>query len=109
MNIAPTLAVLARRAADAAGHPLDVLAVSRFSDEPSRRWLEARGVRTLSIDLLDRSAVGGLPDAENVLYLVGLKFGTAQDPASTWAVNTLVPAHVVEAINKLAQQIGQVA
>ena len=36
------------------------------------------------------------PDADDVIYLVGLKFGTQQDPARTWAVNTLIPAYVAE-------------
>ena len=36
-KMGPTLAVLARRAADAAGHKLEVVAVSRFSDTGSRR------------------------------------------------------------------------
>lgn len=95
-KMGPTLAVLARRAAEAAGHPLDVIAVSRFSDGGSRRWLEGRDVKTLSLDLMNRAAVARLPDADHVVYLVGLKFGTAQDPARTWAVNTLVPAYVAE-------------
>lgn len=95
-KMGPTLAVLARRAAERAGHALEVIAVSRFTDEVPRRWLEARGVRTQRADLFDRDAVAGLPDASHIVYLVGLKFGTAQDPAQTWAVNTLVPAQVVE-------------
>jgi nucleoside-diphosphate-sugar epimerase len=95
-KMGPTLAVLARRAADAAGHSLEVLAVSRFSNAASRAWLEQRGVRTLSVELLDASAIASLPDTENVIYLVGLKFGTAQNPSATWAVNTLVPARVCE-------------
>jgi nucleoside-diphosphate-sugar epimerase len=95
-KMGPTLAVLARRAADAARHPLDVIAVSRFSDDTTRQWLETRGVQTLAVDLLDRHAVARLPDATHVIYLVGYKFGTAQNPARTWAVNTLVPAHVAE-------------
>src|SRR5689334_4847603 len=95
-KMGPTLAVLARRAADAAGHKLEVVAVSRFSDAGSRRWLEERGVKVLGCDLLDGQAVSGLPDAENLIYLVGLKFGTSQNPAATWAMNTLVPARVCE-------------
>lgn len=95
-KMGPTLAVLARRAAEAAGHPLDVLAVSRFSDQQARRWLEVQGVRTLSVDLLDRKALEQLPDSANVIYLVGLKFGTTGNSARTWAVNTLVSAHVAE-------------
>ena len=95
-KMGPTLAVLAVRAAEAAAHPLDVIAVSRFSDPRVRSWLEERRVRTLSVDLLEADGVRRLPDAENVVYMVGLKFGTSQAPALTWAVNTLVPARVVE-------------
>jgi nucleoside-diphosphate-sugar epimerase len=95
-KMGPTLAVLARRAAEMAGHRLEVVAVSRFSDGHSRRWLEDHGVRTVSADLLDASAVVRLPEAGNIIYLVGLKFGTAQNPSATWAMNTLVPARVCE-------------
>ena len=95
-KMGPTLAWLARRAAEEAGHALDILAVSRFTDLEARRWLESRSVQTLSLDLLDRVALNRLPDAANVLYLVGRKFGTAQDAARTWAINTLVPAYVAE-------------
>src|SRR4051812_23951499 len=77
-KMGPTLAVLARRAADAAGHSLDIVAVSRFSDAQKRDWLETRNVRTLADDLMDRGAFASLPDADNVIYLVGLKFGTSQ-------------------------------
>jgi nucleoside-diphosphate-sugar epimerase len=95
-KMGPTLAVLAKRAASTAGHPLEVIAVSRFSDPNARAWLEARQVRTIACDLLDAQAVRELPDADALLYCVGLKFGTAQDPAATWAMNTLVPARVLE-------------
>jgi nucleoside-diphosphate-sugar epimerase len=95
-KMGPTLAVLARRAADQAGHPLEVIAVSRFSDESARQWTQAQGVRTLHADLLERQAVENLPDAADVIYLVGLKFGTQQNPALTWAANTLAPAHVAQ-------------
>jgi len=95
-KMGPTLAVRARRAAEAAGSKIDIIAVSRFSDARARDWLEARGVRTINTDLLSRAAVRALPGAENIIYLVGLKFGTAQNPALTWAMNTLVPANVAE-------------
>jgi dTDP-4-dehydrorhamnose reductase len=95
-KMGPSLAVLARRAADIAGHPLEVVAVSRWSDEESRRRLEGQRVHTLRRDLLDRTVVASLPDADNVVFLVGVKFGTSENPALTWAVNTLVPAHVAE-------------
>jgi len=95
-KMGPTLAVLARRAAQLAGYKLEIIAVSRFGDQQAREWLEGRGVSTLTGDLLDREAVRRLPASPNVLYLVGLKFGTAQNPALTWAANTLVPAHIAE-------------
>lgn len=95
-KMGPTLAVLAKRAADAAKHPLDVIAVSRFSDPRARQWLEAHGVKTSSRDLLEQGSLQQLPEAENVIYLVGLKFGATQSPAATWAMNTIVPARVME-------------
>jgi nucleoside-diphosphate-sugar epimerase len=95
-KMGPTLAVLARRAAEQAGHKLDVVAVSRFSDAQSRAWLESRSVQTHPCDLLDASAVAQLPDSPSILYLVGLKFGTTQNPGATWAMNTVVPARVAE-------------
>lgn len=88
-----TVAGLARRAAIAAGCPLEVVAVSRFSDPEVRRRIEALGVRTESADLLDPASLDRLPDATNVISLVGLKFGTSRDPAMTWALNTLAPVH----------------
>jgi nucleoside-diphosphate-sugar epimerase len=94
-KMGPTLAVLAKRAADAAGHRLKVIAVSRFSNPLSRQWLEERGVSTLNCDLMG-DGLANLPEAANVVYLVGLKFGTQQSPALTWAVNTLIPARVME-------------
>ena len=52
------------------------------------------GIRTLSADLLDRDAVQRLPDASDVLSLIGLKFGTTQNAAPTWAINTLASANL---------------
>jgi len=95
-KMGPTLAVLARRAAEAAGHKLEVIAVSRFTDAKARTWLEERDVNTESCDLLDRAAVSRLPAALDVLYLVGVKFGTTQNPALTWAANTIAPALLSE-------------
>src|SRR5262245_32696620 len=61
-KMGPTLAVLARRAAEAAGHLPRVIAVSRFNDATARSWLESRGVETISCDLFDRNAVAALPE-----------------------------------------------
>ena len=36
-----------------------------------------------------------MPDSQNLIYMVGHKFGTTQDPAKTWAVNSLPPMFCV--------------
>ncbi len=95
-KMGPSLAVLARRAAEAAGKELEIVAASRFSDRDVCKWLDERGVRTLSLDLMERKSYNALPDSGNILYLVGLKFGTTQNPALTWATNTLIPAYTCE-------------
>ncbi len=95
-KMGPTLAVLAKRAANLAGHNLEVVAVSRFGNAASRSWLERQGIKTYAADLLAPGTFAGLPDAQAILYLVGQKFGTTQDPASTWAVNALIPPRVLE-------------
>jgi len=95
-KMGPTLALLARRAADAAKHPLEIIAVSRFRDSALISKLNGNQIRTITCDLLDANALRQLPDAQNIIYLVGLKFGTAQDPSTTWAINTIVPTCVAE-------------
>jgi hypothetical protein len=95
-KMGPTLAVMARRAAIAAGHDLKIVAVSRFGDTLSRQWLEKQGVTTIPSDLLDARALRELPDTANIIYLVGQKFGTTNNPAATWAMNTVPPARVAE-------------
>jgi nucleoside-diphosphate-sugar epimerase len=95
-KMGPSLCLLAKRAAEAAGHKLRVIAVSRFSKPESREWLETRGISTIACDLLDRRFFSDLPDSSNVIHLVGVKFGTRQNPGLTWAVNTLVPSYTAE-------------
>ncbi len=93
-KMGPSLAVMARRAAEMAGRDLEIIAVARFSDPDARRWLEERGVRTLACDLLDDAQVSALPDAPDVIYMAGRKFGTTDDPPLTWAMNLLPPVAV---------------
>jgi nucleoside-diphosphate-sugar epimerase len=87
---------LARMAARAAGSGSRVIAVSRWSSDNARKALEQAGVETLSADLLDRDSVAKLPDAPNVVFMAGQKFGTSGAPTMTWAMNTLVPANCAE-------------
>jgi nucleoside-diphosphate-sugar epimerase len=73
-----------------------VHAVSRFSDRGAQAELDAAGVHTVPADLLDPASLAGLPDAANVVYMVGRKFGTGSDAALTWMVNTYLPALVAQ-------------
>ena len=93
-KMGPTLARMARRAMDAAGLQHRVVAVARFSSSGVRADLEARGIETVQCDLLDEHAVERLPDARNVIFMAGRKFGSTGDEPLTWAMNTHVPAIV---------------
>jgi nucleoside-diphosphate-sugar epimerase len=95
-KMGPTLAWLAHRAAVAAGHRLEVIATSRFAPPAKRAWFEERGIRTAVCEVFDPGSLDRLPDVEDILYLVGLKFGTAANPAATWATSTLAPVRVCE-------------
>jgi dTDP-4-dehydrorhamnose reductase len=96
-KMGPSLARMARRAADQADGAAStrrVIAVSRFSSGSSRALLESAGVDTIAADLADASAVAVLPDAPNVIFMAGQKFGTRDAPPATWAANTAVPTLV---------------
>lgn len=95
-KMGPTVARMAARAAHLIGDGRRIFAVSRFSDPDVRSALGAAGVETIVCDLLDRDAVATLPDAPNVIFMAGQKFGTAGAPSITWAMNTIVPAICAE-------------
>ena len=56
------------------------------------------GIETLQCDLFDPAQLAGLPDAPNVIYMVGQKFGTTGEEARTWAMNALLPGAVARAL-----------
>jgi nucleoside-diphosphate-sugar epimerase len=93
-KMGPSLAKLAKRAADKAGTRKRVIAVSRFTSDAARRDLEAAGVEAVACDLLNPSEIRRLPESQNVLYLAGRKFGSTDRPDLTWATNAMVPAFV---------------
>ncbi len=93
-KMGPTLARMAKRASDEAGARRRVIGVSRFSDAAVRERMESWGVETIAGDLLDEQFVESLPDAPNVAYMAGFKFGAAAQPWMTWAMNCVLPALV---------------
>lgn len=95
-KMGPSLCRLARRAADEAGRPRRVVAVSRFGQPGLVRDLAAHGIETIACDLLDPAALAVLPEAANVVFMAGQKFGTSGKPALTWALNAWLPAQVMQ-------------
>lgn len=95
-KMGPTMAALARRASEQAGVSRRIIAAARFTDPAARDALEAVGAETVTCDLLDRASIEALPDVPNVLYMVGQKFGTANDAARTWAINAYAPGVAAE-------------
>lgn len=95
-KMGPTLARMARRALDQLGRKDRVLGVARFSTPDLSVELERNGIVPVKCDLLDRAAVQNLPDAANVIFMAGQKFGTTSEPEVTWVMNTVLPALVAE-------------
>jgi hypothetical protein len=95
-KMGPSLVRRIARARDAAGGTQRIRAVSRFSSPEARAEVERDGAEAIPCDLLNRGDVAKLPDAENVWFLAGRKFGTTDRVDLTWAANALVPAHVIE-------------
>lgn len=93
-KMGPTLARMVRRATDLAGVTRRVIGVSRFSEPAHEDALRSVGVETIRCDLLDEAAVGALPDAPNVIYMAGRKFGSTGVESLTWAMNAWLPAVV---------------
>ena len=95
-KMGPTLALRARRAAEQAGARTRIIGVSRFSEPGSRALLQDAGIDTVVADLLDEGQVAALPDAPNMIFMAGRKFGSSGDSALTWAMNVRVPVAVCE-------------
>lgn len=92
----PTLARMAKRASDQAGVSRRVIGISRFSSEGLSRRLESWGIEPHRADLLDVRSHSSLPDAPNIVYMAGLKFGTTGKEGATWAMNAFLPGLVAE-------------
>jgi nucleoside-diphosphate-sugar epimerase len=97
-KMGPTLARMTKRASDLADpHGRGrrrVIGVARFSDASQEAALQAHGIETVRADLLDESALDRLPDAPNVIFMAGRKFGSTGGESLTWAMNVHLPALV---------------
>ncbi|WP_214320080.1 NAD-dependent epimerase/dehydratase family protein [Nonomuraea sediminis] len=84
---------LVRLALNAVRGSRRVIAVSRFSEPGLAEALEGDGAAVVAADVAD---VESLPDAENVVFLVGAKFGTSGRESTAWFTNTYLPGRVAE-------------
>lgn len=91
-KMGPTLARMAKRATPRRR----VIGVARFSQPGLRERLESQGIDCIEADLLSREALAALPDAPNVVFMAGRKFGSSGSEWLTWAMNAHVPALVAE-------------
>ncbi len=71
-----------------------VTAVSRFSTVHGRSVFEESGVETLACDLEDDAALAVLPDAPNIIFMAGAKFGTGDQPDLLKRMNMELPRRV---------------
>jgi nucleoside-diphosphate-sugar epimerase len=88
-KMGPTLARMAKRAAPGRR----VIAVSRFSGGSDTEFT-SHGIEAIRCDLLNDAEIAKLPDAPNVVYMPGRKFGSTGDEGTTWAINCYLPALV---------------
>lgn len=95
-KIGPSIARLTRQALDLAGKSNRIIGVSRFSEAGLQEELNKDGIETIAADILDDTQLQALPDAPNVLYLAGTKFGTSSNQPYTWAMNSYLPGRVAE-------------
>lgn len=95
-KIGPSLANMAKRACEQAGVKKRIIGVSRFRSEEEKKQIESFGIETIQGDLLDKDFLESLPKVKNVFFLAGMKFGSEENLSLTWAMNTYLPALVVE-------------
>jgi len=92
-KVGPTIAMMAKRAVDAAGVKKAVYAVDLF---PMPK-LEAQGINTIACDMMDLDAVARLPKVANIVYMIGRKFGSTGQEHLTWSTNVIAPYHAARA------------
>ena len=93
-KMGPSLARMAKRASDAAGLLRRVIGVDVFPSGEQEMKLRAARVEPIRCDLMDPAELESLPDAPNVVFMVGMKFGVTGQEALTWAINAFLPGLV---------------
>ena len=96
-KIGYNLAAMLMDAIKKSGVDIKVYGAARFSSGmDARQELEDLGVQTMVADFMDDESLKALPKVENVIYMVGYKFGATGNEPYTWAVNSYLPGRVSE-------------
>jgi len=88
------LCLMLKRCFEQNGQNNRVLAVSRFSSPASRNLFEENGIGTITCDLSNDAELVALPDAENIWFMAGVKFGTSDSPDLLQKMNVEMPGKV---------------
>lgn len=95
-KIGPTLSRMARRAFDEAGVNKKVTGVDRSFTKEQKSFFSKLNIETIEGDLLDQEFIRKLPACKNIVFLAGMKFGSVDNLALTWAINSYLPALVAD-------------
>ncbi len=95
-KIGPSLSRMIKHACGQSGIHKRIIGVDRFDSSEQKKKIEDEGFEIIKGDLLDYDFIRSLPQVKNVLFLTGMKFGSEDNLSLTWAVNSYVPAMVVE-------------
>lgn len=95
-KVGPTVAILAARALREIGSSGRVYGIARFSEPGLADELERGGVTPVVADLTNEDDLASLPDAANLIYMVGHKFGTTGHEHRTWMMNSYLPGRLAQ-------------
>jgi nucleoside-diphosphate-sugar epimerase len=95
-KMGPTMTKLAKKAVDVGGLKKKVIGVDRFIAPQFKKDFSKLSIQSIECDMLNKKAFEALPDAKNVIYMAGMKFGSSESIAITWALNTFLPTVVAE-------------
>ncbi len=96
------LCLMLRRCLDQLDRRDSVTAVSRWGDPVAREEFESHGIPTLACDLTSEGELAALPDAPNIFFLAGVKFGTASRPELLHQMNVEMPQLVASRFGQSA-------
>jgi nucleoside-diphosphate-sugar epimerase len=94
------LCLMLKRCFEQNGQRNRVIAVSRFSSPGSRNLFEESGIGTMACDLSSGAELAALPDAENIWFMAGVKFGTGDQPGLLHKLNVEMPGSVARRFKK---------